>query len=59
MATFENLEQGIFLLFSSVRQKVTAVNVGASIFFNGEERARKERIHGQGVSGDSGNPFLN
>lgn len=59
VSTVENLQQGIFVLCSSVRQKVTAVNVDAGIFFNGEEVARRERICSQGVLGDSGNPFLN
>ena len=32
---------------------------GYRYFFNGEEIARRERICGQGVSGDSRNPLLN
>lgn len=41
VATVANLEQGIFPPFSSVRQKVTAMNVVTGIFLNGDSNKRR------------------
>lgn len=60
MIIAENLEQGICFVILLHKTEVTAAIVGTDFFFfNREEIARRERISGQGVSGDGKNPFLN